>query len=74
MQRTRLPAGRGQVQASLSITVAASGATSATLASSTGHPEADAALQRQAASMPALPAPPAGQAVTLILPVVVAFR
>lgn len=74
MQSTRLPAGRGQVQASLSISVAANGATSAALAGSTGNPEADAALQRQASSMPSLPPPPGGQAVTLSVPVVVSFR
>lgn len=74
MQRARLPAGRGQVQANLSISVAVNGAASARLIASTGNPDVDAALQRQAASLPALPPPPGGQGVTLNLPVVVAYR
>ena len=74
MQRARLPAGRGQVQANLSISVAVNGAASARLIASTGNPDVDAALQRQAASLPALPPPPGGQGVPLNLPVVVAYR
>ncbi|MBW7922675.1 MAG: TonB C-terminal domain-containing protein [Rubellimicrobium sp.] len=74
MQRTRLPNLRGQVQASLNLTVAPSGAVSARLATSTGNPDADAALARQAGSIPALPPPPGGTTVSLVLPVVIATR
>lgn len=74
MGNTRLPNLRGQVQANISISVAPNGAVSAQLASSTGNPDVDAALQRQAASMPPLPAPPGGQAQTLVVPVAVRAR
>lgn len=75
MQRTSLPGGRRGVQhVNLQIQVAANGDTSARLAGSTGDPQADAAIQRQASRMPALPPPPSGQPVSLLLPVAVQFR
>ncbi|MDM7463240.1 MAG: TonB C-terminal domain-containing protein [Tepidimonas taiwanensis] len=71
MQRTRLAAGRGNVRAQLALRIAADGRTSATLATSTGDPRIDAALSRQAGTMPRLPPPPEGRAVNLTVPVLV---
>lgn len=74
MRRAALPGGRGSVQVLLRIEVGAGGASSGRLAGSTGNPQVDAAIQRQAARLPALPPPPGGRPVTLDLPVMVQFR
>ena len=74
MRRAALPGGRGAVQVMLRIEVGAGGASSGRLAGSTGNPQADAAIQRQAARLPALPPPPGGRPVSLDLPVMVQFR
>lgn len=74
MQGTRLPGRRGQVRATLRISVAPDGATAATLAASTGDGAVDAALQARARQIPRLKPPPGGRPVSLVLPVVVSFR
>lgn len=74
MLGTRLPGRRGQVRATLRISVAADGATTAALAASTGDASVDAALQARAARLPRLKPPPGGRPVSLVLPVVVSFR
>lgn len=74
MSRTRISNLRGQVQASLTLTVSPSGAVSARIAASTGKADADAALARQAGSIPTQPPPPSGQSVTFVLPVAIAGR
>lgn len=74
MLGTRLPGRRGQVRATLRISVAADGATTATLAASTGDAAIDAALAVRARQIPRLKPPPGGRPVSLVLPVVVSFR
>lgn len=70
MSRTRL-SGRGGARVQIAVTVAPNGATTARLASSSGDARNDAALNRQAARMPRMPAPPAGQSQSFVLPIAV---
>ena len=75
MSRTRVPGRRGgTVRATVTVRVSANGATSAQLARGTGEPAVDAALARQAARMPKLPAPPNGQPFTFQQPVQIQLR
>ena len=70
MQRTRIPGGgRGSVTINVSVSIAANGAASARLASSTGNAQVDAALVRQAGRMPRMPAPPNGKGASFVLPI-----
>lgn len=70
MKRTRVPGGgRGTVTIQLSVSIAANGAASARLASSTGNAQVDAALARQAGRMPRMPAPPNGKGASFVLPI-----
>lgn len=63
MSRTRVGRGRGgQVRVTLSVMIAGNGTASARLANSTGDTQIDAALSRQAARLPLMPAPPNGKA------------
>lgn len=73
MARTRLPGGRGAARVQVSVTIAANGAATARLVSSTGDPGVDAALARQAARLPRMPAPPGGAAQSFIQPIRVEF-
>lgn len=74
MQRTRVQ-GRGQrVSINMRITIAANGSATGQLGRSTGDAQMDAALRRQAARLPRLPAPPGGRPVTVTLPVTIVFR
>ncbi|WP_112875256.1 TonB C-terminal domain-containing protein [Paracoccus endophyticus] len=73
MARTRLPGGRGAARVQVSVTIAANGAATARLVSSTGDPGVDAALARQAARLPRMPAPPGGTAQSFIQPIRVEF-
>lgn len=70
MSRTRL-SGRGGARVQIAVTVNRTGATTARLASSSGNPRHDSALNAQAARMPRMPAPPAGQAQSFLLPIAV---
>lgn len=74
MSRTRLRGRSGTVQATVTVSVAASGATRAQLARGTGDPSMDAALARQAASMPALPPPPSGRPFRFTQPIAIRPR
>ena len=74
MSRTRVGGRGGQVRVQVSVTIGANGAASARLASSTGNPQVDAALSRQAARLPGMPAPPNGQSVSFVQPIVVNLR
>lgn len=70
MKRTRVPGGgRGTVTIQVSVSISANGAASARLVSSTGNPQVDAALARQAGRMPRMPAPPNGQGASFVLPI-----
>ena len=67
--------GRGSVTVNIRFSIDASGRVSgAGLAGSTGNAKNDAVLNRQAASLPRLPAPPSGRSTTLTLPVNVQLR
>ncbi|MCV2447695.1 energy transducer TonB [Paracoccus sp. DMF] len=69
MRRTRIK-GQGAIVVNLNFTVDPSGRVAgARLASSTGNAANDAALSRQVARMPRLPAHPSGRSMTLTLPV-----
>lgn len=73
MRRTRVQ-GRGtQITITMNIHISANGSASAQLVSSSGNTRMDAALRRQAARLPRLPAPPDGQPVRLTLPVRIVF-
>ncbi|CAM3087167.1 protein TonB [Paracoccus aminovorans] len=69
MKRTRIK-GQGAIVVNLNFTVDPGGRVAgARLASSTGNAANDAALNRQVARMPRLPAHPSGKSITLTLPV-----
>ena len=74
MSRTRVSGARGTVRAAVTVTVQANGATSARLARGSGDPRIDAALSRQAARMPRLPAPPSGKPFTFTQPISIQMR
>lgn len=75
MRRTRVPGARGgTVTVQVSITIAGNGAASARLAGSTGNAQVDAAVARQAARMPGMPAPPNGQGASFVLPIQIQLR
>lgn len=69
MKRTRISGARGALNVSLTVTIGADGRAVARLASATGNPAVDAALTRQAARLPRLPAPPDGRGQTFVLPI-----
>lgn len=73
MARTRLPGGGGAARVQVSVTIAANGAATARLVSTTGDPAVDAALARQAARLPRMPAPPGGAAQSFVQPIRVEF-
>lgn len=75
IERTRVPGRRGSVTATVSLTVSGNGSPSnIRLTGTSGDPQVDAALSRQAARMPRLPAHPEGKSVPLTIPVRVNFR
>ncbi|MBB1490514.1 energy transducer TonB [Paracoccus sp. MC1854] len=74
MSRTRIRGKGGTVQATVTVSVAANGATSARLARGTGDPQIDAALARQAARMPGLPPPPTGRSFQFTQPIAIRLR
>ncbi|MDO5620546.1 MAG: energy transducer TonB [Paracoccus sp. (in: a-proteobacteria)] len=74
MSRTRIQGGRGSVTVNVSVSISANGTASARLASSTGNPAHDAALSRQAARMPRMPAPPNGTGGSFTQPVTIQIR
>jgi|GEM_PF-971990 len=74
MSRTRVRGQRGVVQATVTVSVSANGATSAQLARGTGDPDVDAALSRQAARMPSLPPPPSGRSFQFTQPIAIRLR
>ncbi|MFV0294316.1 MAG: TonB C-terminal domain-containing protein [Paracoccus sp. (in: a-proteobacteria)] len=75
MSRTRVSGGRGgRVSVQVAVTISPNGAASGRLASSTGSPQVDQALARQAGRLPRMPAPPNGKPASFVQPVVIQLR
>ncbi|WP_028717363.1 energy transducer TonB [Paracoccus sp. J39] len=75
MQRTRFTGRGASVTVTVRFSVDPSGRVAgAQLANSTGDARIDAALSRQASSMPRMPAPPSGKTTALVLPVKIVLR
>lgn len=74
MSRTRIRGKGGTVQATVTVSVAANGATRAQLSRGTGDPQIDAALAQQAARMPSLPPPPSGRSFQFTQPIAIRVR
>lgn len=74
MSRTRIRGRGGVVQATVTVSVSAGGATRAQLTRGTGDPEVDSALARRAAQMQNLPPPPSGRPFQFTQPIAIQVR